>query len=66
MLEQLLKTQKSVSDCITKHGMGKTNIVVTFISNPIVIIETVLCPFSSLEKSILIMKTSQIIRCSRN
>lgn len=66
MLEQLLKTQKSVSDCIAKLGMGKTNIVVTFISNLIVIMETVLCTFSSLGKSVLIMKTYLIIRCSRN
>lgn len=47
MLEQLLKTLKSVSDCIAKHGMGKTNIVVTFISNLIVIVESVLSPLSS-------------------
>lgn len=66
MLEQLLKTQKSVSDCIAKLGMGKTNIVVTFISNLIVIMETVLYTFSSLGKSVLIMKTYLIIRCSRN
>lgn len=65
ILEQLLKTQKSVSDCIAKQGMGKTNIVVTFISNLIVIVETVLCPFSSLGKSVLIMKTYLIKRSSR-
>lgn len=56
MLEQLLKTQKSVSDCIAKHGTGKTNIVVTFITKPTVDVETVLCPFSSLGKSVLILK----------
>lgn len=66
MPEQLLKTQKSVSDCIAKHGMGKTNIVVTFISNLTVTVETVLCPFSSLGKSVLIMKTYLMIQCSRN
>lgn len=57
MLEQLLKTLKSVSDCIAKHGMGKTNIVVTFISNLIVTVESVLSPLSSLGKLVLIMKT---------
>lgn len=66
MPEQLLKTLKSVFDCIAKHGMGKTNIVVTFISNLIVIVESVLSPLSSLGKLMLIMKTSSIIRCSRN
>lgn len=66
MLEQLLKTLKSVSDCIAKHGMGKTNIVVTFISNLIVIVKSVLSPLSSQGKLVLIMKTPLIIRCSRN
>lgn len=66
MLEQLLKTQKSVSDCIAKHGMGKANIVVTFITKPTVNVETVLCPFSSLGKSVLILKTYLTRRCSRN
>lgn len=65
MLEQLLKTLKSVSDCIAKPGMGKTNIVVTFISNLIVIVESVLSPLSSQGKLVLIMKTPLTIRCSR-
>jgi len=46
MLEQLFKTQKSVSACIAEHGMSKTNIVVTFISNPKAIVQTVPCPSS--------------------
>lgn len=44
MLEQLLKTQKSVSDCIAEHGMGQANIVVTFKSNVIAGVRGVLCP----------------------
>lgn len=51
MLEQPLKTQKSVSDCIAEHGMGQANIVVTFKSNVTAGVRGVLCPLLPTEVS---------------